>query len=212
MSSSIQDLCRAIAQNTSYDAFAPALNAQHISLNSIIAPNDAIKFFGIYRAGDALGVRPVNCPDLVTEWLGVTGLRADDPVDLDRVGVLPLGEALAEHLDITRVTTDLIRFAVDRGAPLKALLRADNKGELAKWAWGRQAVDLIAEHAVRAGAQDWVDVLKRLQPRLYSISSTPLTNPDRVSLTVSVVRFGNPHGRTRKGVCSTHLADAAPNC
>jgi CRP-like cAMP-binding protein len=28
MSSSIQDLCRAIAQNTSYDAFAPALNAQ----------------------------------------------------------------------------------------------------------------------------------------------------------------------------------------
>jgi len=28
MSSSIQDLCRAISQNTSYDAFAPALNAQ----------------------------------------------------------------------------------------------------------------------------------------------------------------------------------------
>ena len=28
MSSSIQNLCRAIAQNTSYDAFAPALNAQ----------------------------------------------------------------------------------------------------------------------------------------------------------------------------------------
>ena len=28
MSSSIQDLCRAIAQNTSYDAFSPALTAQ----------------------------------------------------------------------------------------------------------------------------------------------------------------------------------------
>ena len=28
MSSSIQDLCRAVAQNTSYDAFAPAFNAQ----------------------------------------------------------------------------------------------------------------------------------------------------------------------------------------
>ncbi|MFD0523578.1 hypothetical protein [Paractinoplanes durhamensis] len=33
-------------------------------------------------------------------------------------------------------------------------------------------------------------MLKRLQPRLYSISSTPLTDPARVSLTVSVVRFG----------------------
>jgi NADPH-dependent sulfite reductase flavoprotein alpha-component len=164
-----------------------------------------------YRAGDALGVRPVNCPDLVAEWLEVTGLRTDDPVSLDRIGTLPLGEALAEHLDVTRITTDLIRFAVDRGADqLKTLLRADNKGELDKWAWGRQAIDLIAEHSVRAGAQDWADVLKRLQPRLYSISSTPLVDPERVSLTVSVVRFGNPHGRTRKGVCSTHLADAAP--
>ncbi|VTU41363.1 Acetyltransferase Pat [Variovorax sp. PBS-H4] len=28
MSSSIQDLCRSVAQNTSYDAFVPALNAQ----------------------------------------------------------------------------------------------------------------------------------------------------------------------------------------
>ena len=28
MSNSIQDLCRAIAQNTSYDAFSPALTAQ----------------------------------------------------------------------------------------------------------------------------------------------------------------------------------------
>jgi sulfite reductase (NADPH) flavoprotein alpha-component len=165
-----------------------------------------------YRAGDALGVRPVNCPDLVAEWLEVTGLRADDPVSLDRIGTVPLGEALSSHLDVTRITTDLIRFAVERGADaqLKALLRADNKGELAKWAWGRQALDLIAEHSVRAGAQDWADVLKRLQPRLYSISSTPLVDPERVSLTVSVVRFGNPHGRTRKGVCSTHLADAAP--
>lgn len=85
---------------------------------------------------------------------------------------------------------------------MKKLLRPDNKGELAKWSWGRQAVDVVAEHRVRADAQDWADVLGRLQPRLYSISSSPLTDPHLVSLTVSVVRYENLAGRPRHGVCS----------
>ncbi|CAN7700372.1 cyclic nucleotide-binding domain-containing protein [Variovorax sp. LjRoot290] len=41
MSSSIQDLCRAIAQNTSYDAFAPAFNPQQWeTLASYLQPFD----------------------------------------------------------------------------------------------------------------------------------------------------------------------------
>jgi sulfite reductase (NADPH) flavoprotein alpha-component len=164
-----------------------------------------------YAAGDALGVWPRNCPELVAEWLEVTGLRADQAVDLGKLGERPLAEALHRSLDITRVTTDLLRFVAERtgDAQLKTLLRPDNKGELAKWVWGRQAVDLIAEYPVRAAAQEWADVLKRLQPRLYSISSSPLTDPARVSLTVSVVRFDNHRGLSRKGVCSTFLADTA---
>ncbi|MEV0901517.1 bifunctional nitrate reductase/sulfite reductase flavoprotein subunit alpha [Actinoplanes sp. NPDC049802] len=163
-----------------------------------------------YRTGDALGVWPVNCPELVEEWLKITGLSAGTPVGLDRIGARPLGEALTRHLDITRVTTDLLRFVADRSGAghLKTLLRPDNKGELAKWTWGRQAVDVLAEHPVEADAQEWAGVLKRLQPRHYSISSTPLADPGLVSLTVSVVRFDNHRGRSRKGVCSTHLADA----
>ncbi|MEU4419844.1 bifunctional nitrate reductase/sulfite reductase flavoprotein subunit alpha [Actinoplanes sp. NPDC024001] len=163
-----------------------------------------------YRAGDALGVWPVNCPALVAEWLAATGLSGDTIVELDEP--MTFGDALSRRLDITKITNDLLRFVAERGGAghLKTLLRADNKGELAKWSWGRQAVDVIAEHPVRAGAQEWVGVLKRLQPRLYSISSSSLTEPDRVSLTVSVVRFENHRGQPRKGVCSTHLADAEP--
>ncbi|MBM7174018.1 reductase, partial [Streptomyces sp. G44] len=47
-----------------------------------------------------------------------------------------------------------------------------------------------------------------LQPRLYSISSSPKANPDEVHITVSTVRYEN-NGRPRKGVCSTFLADLA---
>ncbi|MGX6606631.1 molybdopterin-dependent oxidoreductase [Micromonosporaceae bacterium Da 78-11] len=160
-----------------------------------------------YDVGDALGVWPVNCADLVAEWLDVTGLRTDQTVELDATGDRTLAKALRHDLDITRITPDLLRFLADRtqDTHLKTLLRPDNKGELAKWTWGRQAVDLIAEHPVRAAAQEWAGVLKRLQPRLYSISSTPLADPTKVSLTVSVVRYG----RGRKGVCSAFLADTA---
>ncbi|MFJ7337534.1 molybdopterin-dependent oxidoreductase [Streptomyces sp. NPDC101116] len=167
-----------------------------------------------YEAGDALGVRPVNAPSLVAEWLAVTGVDAETAVTVDGVGEVPFGEALHRHLDITRISSDLLRFVAERARDrheLRRLLRPDNKDGLAQWSWGRQAVDVLAEYAVRAGAQEWAGVLRRLQPRLYSISSSPLVDPRRVALTVSVVRYENLHGRARGGVCSPYLADAEPD-
>ncbi|MGW3012409.1 molybdopterin-dependent oxidoreductase [Streptomyces sp. NPDC001219] len=165
-----------------------------------------------YEVGDALGVLPRNCPDLVAEWLAVTGLDPATAVDLKGPGAVPLGEALHRHLDLTRITPALLRLVAERTGDrvLRKLLRPDNKGELAQWTWSRQAVDVLAEYPVRAGAAEWAGLLPRLQPRLYSISSSPLTDPGLLRLTVSVVRYENRQGRPRKGVASTFLADAAP--
>jgi NADPH-dependent sulfite reductase flavoprotein alpha-component len=166
-----------------------------------------------YEAGDALAVQPVNGKDLVSEWLAVTGLDARADIHVTGIGDMPVTDALARHLDITRITPALLRFAADRASDpreLRKLLRPDNKVELARWCWGRQAVDLAAEFGIRAGPQEWAGVLGRLQPRLYSISSSPLADPDAVSVTVSVVRYVNPAGRRRQGVCSPFLADAEP--
>ena len=62
---------------------------------------------------------------------------------------MPFAEALLRHLDITRITPDLLRFVAERtrDRELRKLLRPDNKDELAKWSWGRQAVDVVAEFA-----------------------------------------------------------------
>ena len=165
-----------------------------------------------YQVGDALSVRPVNDAALVEEWLTVTGTDGESLVTLDDMGTIRLAEALRRHLDITKITPDLLRFLAKRADDrlLRNLLRPDNKGESAQWSWGRQAADAIAEHPVRASAQEWADVLKRLQNRLYSISSSPRTDPGKVSLTVSVVRYESSLGRARKGVCSGFLADAEP--
>ncbi|MGQ4726205.1 molybdopterin-dependent oxidoreductase [Streptomyces sp. Ju416(a)] len=166
-----------------------------------------------YTAGDALGVRPLNCPDLVAEWLAVTGLDPAAEVDVDGHGPVALGTALHRHLDITRITPDLLRLVADHTGDrsLKKLLRPDNKGERDRWTWGRQAVDVLAEHPVRATAAAWAEVLGPLRPRLYSIASSPLEDPHRMRLTVSVIRYESALGRMRKGVASTFLADAEPD-
>ncbi|MFC1439947.1 bifunctional nitrate reductase/sulfite reductase flavoprotein subunit alpha [Streptacidiphilus sp. N1-10] len=165
-----------------------------------------------YEAGDALGVRPLNCPDLVAEWLEATALDPGAEVALADRGTVPLREALLRHLDITRITPALLRFASERSGDraLRRLLRPDNKGELAKWSWGRQAVDLIGEFSLDITAQEWAELLKGLQPRLYSISSSPLAHPDQPRITVSVLRYDGLHGQRRKGVASTYLADRSP--
>ncbi|MCX4578093.1 molybdopterin-dependent oxidoreductase [Streptomyces sp. NBC_01571] len=166
-----------------------------------------------YEAGDALGIRPVNSPALVAEWLDVTGAHGPTPVEIAGVGEIPFEEALLRHLDITRITSGLLRFVGERtsdGRELRKLLRTDNKDGLARWSWGRQSVDVVSEHPVRASAREWAGVFGRLRPRLYSISSSPLVDPHLLALTVSVVRYENPGGRPRGGVCSPFLADAGP--
>lgn len=58
----------------------------------------------------------------------------------------------------------------------------------------------------RLSPGDLVKPLRRLQPRLYSISSSPKAHPGEVHLTVGIVRY-ELEGRLRKGACSTFLAE-----
>ncbi|MGV9562381.1 molybdopterin-dependent oxidoreductase [Streptomyces sp. NPDC003480] len=166
-----------------------------------------------YESGDALGVYSVNSPALVEEWLEATGNDGSTAVQAPEGDEIPFADLLLRHLDITRITPDLLRFVADRtrdDRELRQLLRPDNKDGLARWSWGRQAVDVVAEHGVKASAEEWTGVLRRLRPRLYSISSSPLVDPHRVSLTVSVVRYEGLGGRRRAGVCGGFLADTEP--
>lgn len=163
-----------------------------------------------YEAGDSLGVMCTNSPGVVAEWLEATGVPPRTIVEIDGEE-RTFADALRTRLDITKTPTDLVRFVAERSgdSTLSALLRRENKGRLEQFLWSQQAVDLVRDHPVRASADEWAGVLKRLQPRQYSISSSPKADPDRVELTVSVVRFETESGRARGGVCSTYLADGA---
>jgi sulfite reductase (NADPH) flavoprotein alpha-component len=164
-----------------------------------------------YEAGDALGVWPRNSDQLVDEWLAVTGLDGQTPVEVGEHGLMSLRSALTERIEVAHISRDLVRFVQERtgNAKLAELLKPENKAALSNWSWGRQSVDLLAKLPVYASAHEWLRVLKRLQPRLYSISSSPKECPGEAHLTVSPVRY-NFQGVPRRGVCSTYLADRSP--
>jgi sulfite reductase (NADPH) flavoprotein alpha-component len=163
-----------------------------------------------YEAGDALGVMPTNCPELVGELLSATKLRGEQIVKVEGAGELVLADALAKHYEIARPATDTLRLIADRSrdATLKQLLGDDRKAELKNWLWNRQLADVLHEHPVSLSAPELLAALKRMQPRLYSISSSPKAHAGEVHLTVAAVRYQSQRA-ARKGVSSTFLADRA---
>ena len=159
-----------------------------------------------YEAGDALGVRPRNCPELVDELLDLLRLGANTPVNIDTFGDMPLQQALTQHFEIARPSSDTLGFIAERSTNpgLKQLLEPERKAELQDWLWGRQLADILQAYPIECSADDLLGTLKRLQPRLYSIASSAKACPHEVHLTVAAVRYGK-----RKGVSSTFLADRA---
>ena len=68
---------------------------------------------------------------------------------------------------------------------------------------------LVGRAAPGGDAAAFVADLRRLQPRLYSIASSPAAHPGEVHLCVGVVRYESD-GIAHKGVASTWLAERLP--
>jgi sulfite reductase (NADPH) flavoprotein alpha-component len=56
------------------------------------------------------------------------------------------------------------------------------------------------------GPEDFLTMVRPIQARLYSISSSARANPGEVHITVSQLNY-RVHGTDRKGICSTYLAE-----
>ena len=90
---------------------------------------------------------------------------------------------------------------------LREMLGDDSRDQLRDWMAGREIIDALEAYAPKGlTAEALVSIFRKLPVRLYSIASSPLAHPDEVHLTVSAVRYESK-GRSRKGVCSTYLAD-----
>lgn len=159
-----------------------------------------------YEAGDALAVLPTNCAADVTHLIEAGKFKDDDVVAAPDGSEGPLNEVLAQYYDITGLTKNLVKKynELAKNAELEAML--NDKDKLQGYLWGRQVCDLLADYPIGLPAKDFVSLLRKMPPRLYSIASSLKAHPDEVHLTVAAVRY-DAHGRARKGVASTYLAD-----
>ena len=163
-----------------------------------------------YEVGDSLGVFATNDPQLVEEILKALHLTGDEEVvNPDQLKVT-LRAALLKDYIITTPSKQLLEAIVLKAAAaplISELMKQDRKKDLEEYLWGLEVIDFLLEHpSVKFTADEFIAVLRKLQPRLYSISSSINAHPEQVHLTIAAVRYES-HGRQRKGVASTFLCD-----
>jgi sulfite reductase (NADPH) flavoprotein alpha-component len=155
-----------------------------------------------YEAGDALCVLPTNCPDLVTNILKAIKCNGDEVINGN-----PLREALLNQFEIKTPSKELLQEIATRSGSQALNTALNDKDTLSSYLWGRDTLDLLLQNpTAEFSAAEFLGLLKPLQHRAYSISSSGKIYPDTVHLTVASVRYTS-FDRTHKGVCSTFLAD-----
>lgn len=162
-----------------------------------------------YEPGDSLAVIPVNAPDTIKAVLQAAKLQGTEEIEVKNIGPKLLADALREDYDITALSRAVLTKLAEAAdsATLRELLAEDAKERLKDFTHGREIIDAIAQFAPHGlTAPALAGIFRKLPPRLYSIASSPLAHPDEVHLTVAAVRY-QTHGRSRKGVCSTYIAD-----
>ena len=162
-----------------------------------------------YEPGDALGIYPVNDPELVEELLKELKWHSEETVTVKQGDVRTLKEALTSYYEITVLTNPLLGKIASLTADekLRELLTPGNEEKVKEYLHSRDLLDLIRDYgAWGESAQEFVSILRKIPPRLYSIASSITANPDEVHLTIGTVRY-QAHGRQRKGVTSCYCAE-----
>ena len=162
-----------------------------------------------FQVGDSLGVVARNCPELVSAIIERLGVTPETPV-LSPAGIeRPLGEALSQACEIRRPSDQAIEVLSSRAHDIEEsrVLQAIAEGYPGAGPEDPDLLDLLEGFpSARPPLSELVSALDPLQPRLYSIASSPKQTGGRIDLTVAAVRY-EKRARRRTGVASTFLCD-----
>ena len=159
-----------------------------------------------YEAGDSIGVFPLNPPAEVAEILQRLGATGAESVSLPRVAApVELRDALTSKLALAGPTRAVLeKFAPKAADPseqgrLAALAAPEAREAADAFLAEREFVDLLAEFpSARFTPQEFVDMMRRLMPRLYSIASSPRVFPSEVHLTIVITPLPDQWARPRR--------------
>ncbi|MHA4769233.1 assimilatory sulfite reductase (NADPH) flavoprotein subunit [Staphylococcus capitis] len=161
-----------------------------------------------YEPGDCIVVLPQNDPALVDLLVSTLGWSPDTQVLINEDGdTLNLEDALTSHFEITKLTKPLVENAATFFNNDELSEKVQDKEWIQNYIEGRDLIDLLNDFATtELQPENMYQLLRKLPPREYSISSSYKATPDEVHITVGAVRY-NAHGRDRTGVCSVQFAE-----
>ena len=161
-----------------------------------------------YEPGDCLVVLPQNDPALVDLLVSTLGWSPDTQVLINEYGdTLNLEEALTSHFEITKLTKPLLENAAMFFDNDELTEKIQDKAWIQSYIEGRDFIDLLNDFATtELQPENLHQLLRKLPPREYSISSSYKATPDEVHITVGTVKY-NIHGRNRAGMCSVQFAE-----
>ncbi len=162
-----------------------------------------------YQVGDALGVWFENDRVLVDELLNALSLTGEEQVSLKICGeqqTFSLKTALIDQLEITQTAPAFIEFWAKQSSNDHLATIAADKNTSREFAAKHQIIDVIKKAPAKVEAQVFVDALRKITPRLYSIASAQAEVEEEVHLTLGVVSY-DADGQQRFGGASSYLAE-----
>ncbi|OSI08443.1 sulfite reductase flavoprotein, alpha-component [Neisseria animaloris] len=154
-----------------------------------------------YQTGDALGIWPLNAPELVAEILALNNLNGGETVRLADGSETDIQTALTEHADITQNTPAFVQQYAALSGSEDLQRTVENAEALDTYLTVTPPVGVLADFPHPLDAQTLFGLFRAQTPRLYSIASAQDEVGDEVHLTVGMVRYEH-HGHTYTGAAS----------
>ncbi|MBM7071333.1 assimilatory sulfite reductase (NADPH) flavoprotein subunit [Shewanella sp. 202IG2-18] len=155
-----------------------------------------------YQVGDALGVWFKNQQSLVNEIIIALGFSHDEAV-----GDNTLQHILTEEKELTQLTPSVVSAWAEYAQNEKLNKLIKNKEQLRDYITHHQVIELISQYPASVTAEQFVNVLRPLTPRLYSIASSQDEVDEEVHLTVAKV-VDERQGTLRLGAASRFLSES----
>ena len=159
-----------------------------------------------YEVGDSLSIIPRNKQLLVDQIIERLHTSKDFIPSGQEIDIENL---LKFKFEILTPTKRLIEYVekIAEDSELSLILEKKDSKALDDFKWGMDVLDFMnLNPKVDFIVEKFLDLLKPLQHRTYSISSSINKYDNKVHLTISSVRWKNKK-RDYNGVCSTYLAD-----